>query len=145
VTCRSACVATSAYRQPLPRFPLTRSARCATGSKARMWYMHDGASAHSRRAARDVLSNTCHDRGIGTGGPTAWSPCSTSVLNPLNFYLWGHLNAAPVDKEEALHHCIVDACQTGRNYPGILARMWRSMMRRVEARIESHGGHLEHL
>jgi hypothetical protein len=41
--------------------------------------------------------------------------------------------AAPVDNEEALHHRIVDACQTIRNYPGIFGRMRRSMMRRVEA------------
>jgi hypothetical protein len=48
---------------------------------------------------------------------------------------------APIDNEEALHHRIVDACQTIRNCPGIFERMRRSMMRRVEACIESHGGH----
>jgi hypothetical protein len=53
--------------------------------------------------------------------------------------------AAPVDNEDALHHRIVDACQTIRNYPGIFERMRRSMLRRVEACIESHGGHFEHL
>jgi hypothetical protein len=53
--------------------------------------------------------------------------------------------AAPVDNEEALHHRIVDACQTIRNYPGIFERMRRPMMRCVEAFIESHGGHFEHL
>jgi hypothetical protein len=52
---------------------------------------------------------------------------------------------APADNEEALHHRIVDACQTIRNYPGIFERMRRSIMRRVEAWIESDGGHLEHL
>jgi hypothetical protein len=99
---------------------------------------------HSSRAVRDFLSNTCHDGGIGAGGPTAWISVSAPDLNPLDFYLWGHLNAAPVDNEEALHRRIVDACQTIRNYPGIFARMWRSMMRRVEGRIQSHGGHSEH-
>jgi hypothetical protein len=53
--------------------------------------------------------------------------------------------AAPDDNEEALHHRIVDASQTIRNYPGIFEWMRRSMMRRVEACIESHGGHFEHL
>jgi hypothetical protein len=47
----------------------------------------------------------------------------------------GHLKtllcAAPVDNEEALHHRIVDTCQTIRNYPGIFERMWRSMSRRA--------------
>jgi hypothetical protein len=83
------------------------------------------------RAVRDVLNNAYHDRWIGRGGPTAWPPLSTPDLNPSDFYLWGHLNtfvyATPVDNEEA-HH-IVDACQTVRNYPGIFARIRRSMMR----------------
>jgi hypothetical protein len=55
------------------------------------------------------------------------------------------VNAAPVDNEEALHHCIVDACQTIRNCPAIFGRMRRSVMRRVETCVESHGGHFEHL
>jgi hypothetical protein len=56
-------------------------------ARARMWYMHDGAPAHFSRAVRDVLSNTCHGRWIGTRGPTAWPPHSP-VLNPLRLYLW---------------------------------------------------------
>jgi hypothetical protein len=59
------------------------------------------------------------------------------------FFLWGHLKslayAAPVGNEEALHHRIVDVCQTIRNYRSIFERMRRSMMRRVEARIECNG------
>jgi hypothetical protein len=53
--------------------------------------------------------------------------------------------AAPVDNEEALHHRIVDACQTIHKYPSIFEPMLQSMMRCVEACIESHGGHFEEL
>jgi hypothetical protein len=78
---------------------------------------HDCAPAHLSRAVRGVLSNTYHDRCIGRGGPTAWPPRSPD-LNPLDFYLWGRLeilvHAAPVDNEEAPHHCILDACQNCR-------------------------------
>jgi hypothetical protein len=88
------------------------------------------------------------DRWMGSGGPTAWPPCSPD-LNPLEFYLSRHLKtlayAAPVDNEEAPHHRTVDACQTIRSYPGIFERMRRSMMRRVEACIESHEGYSQHL
>jgi hypothetical protein len=83
--------------------------------------MHDCASAHFSRTVRDVPDNSYHDRLIGGGGPTAWPPCSTPDLNPLDFYLWRHLKT------------LVDACQTIRNYPGIFERMRRSFMRRVEA------------
>jgi hypothetical protein len=95
---------------------------------------------------RDVISNTYRDRWTGRGGPTAWPPCSP-VLNPLDFYLVGRLTtlvyAAPAENEEA--HRTVDACQTIRNCSGIFEWVRRSMMRRVEACIESHGGHSEHL
>jgi hypothetical protein len=51
--------------------------------------------------------------------------------------------AAPVDNEETLQHRVVDARQTIRNCPGIFERMRRSMTRRVDACIESHGEHSE--
>jgi hypothetical protein len=106
-----------------------------------MWYMHHRALAHA-------LNNTYHDRWIGRGGPTAWPPRSTD-LNPLDFYLCGHLNtlvyAAPVDNEEALYHRTVYACQTTRTYPGIFGWMRRSMMRRVQAWTESLQGYFKRL
>jgi hypothetical protein len=81
---------------------------------------------------------------IMTDAPIAWPPRLPDV-DPLDFYLRGHLKilvyAAPVDNEET--HRTVDACQTIRNCPGIFEWMWRTMMRRVEACIESHGGHFE--
>jgi hypothetical protein len=84
--------------------------------------------AHFSRSMRGVLSNTYHDRWIGSGGPTAWPPRSAD-LNPLDFYLWRHLKsfvyAAPVENEEASQHCTVDAYQTIRCYPGIFERMRR--------------------
>jgi hypothetical protein len=72
-----------------------------------MWYMHDGTLAHFSHAVGDVLSNTYHDQWIGTRGPTAWPPC-LPFLNPLDFYLWGHLKVLVyADKNQT-----VDACQT---------------------------------
>jgi hypothetical protein len=52
---------------------------------------------------------------------------------------------APADNEQARHHRNVNVFQTIRNCLGIFERMRRSMMRRVEACIESRGGHFEHL
>jgi hypothetical protein len=50
-----------------------------------------------------------------------------------------------VDNQGALHHHVVDACKTVSDYPSIFEGMRQSMMRLVEACIESHGGHFEHL
>jgi hypothetical protein len=73
---------------------------------------------------------TSHDQWMGIGGTNAW-PSPSPALNPLDFYLWGHLNttvyAAPVYNEEA--RSIVGACQTICNYPGNFEWMQQSMMR----------------
>jgi hypothetical protein len=131
---RPAYLVTFAHRQPLPRYPLTCSARatgrCTTGSQ-RANMIQDGA-------VRDVPSSSYHDRWIGRAS-TEWPPRSPNFI----FYLWGQLKAlmyaAPVDNEEALHHRNVEACQTIRNYTGIFERMRRSMLRRVEESIDFPG------
>jgi hypothetical protein len=128
----------------LPKLPEDVSLTVRT----RVWYLHDGVPAHFRRAVRDILSNVYHDRWIGRGGPTAWPPRSPD-LNPLDFYPWEHIKslayAAPVDNEETLCHRIAHACETICNNPSFFEHMWRPMMRLVEACIQSHGGHFEHL
>jgi hypothetical protein len=87
---------------------------------------------------RDVLNSAYHDRWTSGERPTAWPP-RFPHLNPLHFYL------RVVDNEEALHHGIVDACWTIRNCSGIFEWMRRSMMWRIEACIQSHGGYFKHL
>jgi hypothetical protein len=76
--------------------------------RARMWYMRDGAPAHFSRAVREVLSNTCHDRCIGRGGPTAWPQRYTLA----RFEFWGFL---PVGTPKI--PCI---CSSWRQRRGIL-------------------------
>jgi hypothetical protein len=116
--------------------------------RAQVWYMHDGAPAHLSRAVLDVLNNIFHDRWIGRGGPTMCPP-RLPDLNPLEFYPWVQLRtpvyAAPVDSGKTLHHQTVNGCQNICKYPGIFEWMRWSMMGRVEARTESHGGHFEYL
>jgi hypothetical protein len=58
------------------------------------------------------------------------STMTTSNPNWCNSRGTNLVYADPVDNEE--EHRIVDACQTIRNYPGVIERMRRPMMRRVE-------------
>jgi hypothetical protein len=52
--------------------------------------------------------------------------------------------SAPADNEETLYRRFVDGCQIIPNYPVISERMLRSMVRLVEARIESYGRQFQH-
>jgi len=55
----------------------------------------------------------------------AWPPRSPD-LTPLDLFLWGHIKAliytSPVDSEEDLIACIVEAAATIRQQPGIFER-----------------------
>jgi hypothetical protein len=98
---RPTCFVTSTYRQPVQRFPLTRSAeasgRCTTGSQStnvvHAWWCSVLCEMFSV-----TLSWPMEDPLHGLHAPRP-----TPGLSPLDIYLWGHVNtlvyAAPVDKK----------------------------------------------
>ncbi|KAJ4428923.1 hypothetical protein ANN_25919 [Periplaneta americana] len=111
-------------------------------------FLHDGAPAHFSRTARRYLDRRFPDRCMGRGGPIAWPPRSPD-LNPLDFYLWGHLKSlvysSPVPDLESLRNRIVACSEDKRNTPGVWDRVRRSMRHRCEVCIQVGGGHFEHL
>jgi hypothetical protein len=111
-------------------------------------FIHDGAPAHFSLVARRYLNRKLPGRWIGRGGSIAWPPRSPD-LNPLDFYLRGHLKSlvysSPVDDAETLRNRILAGFQTIRNMPGIWDRLRVAMRRRAEACIQAAGGHMEHL
>lgn len=117
--------------------------------RTRMWFMHDGAPAHFSRVVRNLLNTSYRGRWIGRGGTVNWPPRSPD-LNPLDYYLWGHLKSVvyaaglPTTAGD-LTNRIENACATIRNTPGIFARVRQSMERRTAACIDVGGGHFEQL
>lgn len=113
-----------------------------------LWYMQDGAPPHFARIVRNHLNTTFGERWIGRGGPQPW-PARSPDLNPLDFYLWGHLKsvvyATPVPDVAELRERIINGCIQIRGMPGIFERVRQSMLRRVRSCIEMEGGHFEHL
>lgn len=76
-----------------------------------MWLQHDGAPAHFSRVAREFLDNAYPARWIGRAGPVPW-PARSPDLNPLDFYLWGHVKqivySRPIDNINDLRQRIED-------------------------------------
>ncbi|KAJ4426971.1 hypothetical protein ANN_26770 [Periplaneta americana] len=111
-------------------------------------FLHDGAPAHFSRTARRYLDRRFPDRWIDRCGPIAWPPRSP-YLNPLDFYLWGHLKSlvysSPVPDLESLRNRIVACSEDIRNTPGVWDRVRRSMRHRCEVCIQAGDGHFEHL
>ena len=82
--------------------------------------MQDGAPAHFSRVAREFLNNNYTNRWIGRRGPIAW-PARSPDLNPLDFYLWGHLKTIVYDTPmEVIRNRIIAACEKNTKYSGIV-------------------------
>lgn len=118
-------------------------------TRRHIWFMHDGAPAHFSIVARTHLNQIYPNRWIGRGveeGNEPWPPGSPDI-NPLDFYLWGHLKSivykTPVENPEVLRNRIIDAFEAIRNRPDILTRVRDSMQRRLDACILAEGGHFE--
>jgi hypothetical protein len=58
---------------------------CASG-----WLEHDGAPSYFSRQVREILDQQYPHRWIGRGGPLHWAARSPD-LNPVDFFLWGHV------------------------------------------------------
>lgn len=115
--------------------------------RAQMWFMHDGAPPHFSIIARDHLNNAYQNRWIGRGGPVSWPPRSPD-LNPLDFYLWGHIKqlvySRPIPNIDVLRQRIEEGFQTIKNNPRILPRVRRNLIKRLAACREANGNNFEH-
>jgi len=115
-----------------------------------MWFMHDGAPPHFSVAVRNYLNQQYPNKWIGRGNdaPVNWPPRSPD-LNPLDYFLWGHLKSVvyktPVDQEEQLWQRIQDAANALRADEEILQRVHFNFLRRVNHCMRVNGGHFEHL
>jgi hypothetical protein len=98
-----------------------------------MWYMHDVAPAHFSIQECNHLNNAYPGRRIGRCNPVVW-PAQSPDLNPLDFFVWGHLKTlvyeTTVEKEADLLPRIQDACDDIRHIHCIFERTSESMMRR---------------
>jgi hypothetical protein len=93
------------------------------------------------------LDNQYPQRWIGRGGPHHW-PARSSDLNPLDFFLWGHLKSLiyrrPINSETDLGVRIQEAFVSVTEEM-ITNATTRSLLRRAQLCIQMNGGHFEHL
>lgn len=112
-----------------------------------MWFQHDGAPPHNALRVRNLLDRRYPGRWIGRGGPVAWPPRSPD-LNPLDFFLWGHLkgkvyNGVDINSPEELQRRIAAALRTVT--PDMVERAVSSLIRRAQLCIQMEGGHFQQL
>jgi hypothetical protein len=94
--------------------------------------MHGGVPAHFSIQLCSHLNDAYPGRWIGRGSPVAW-PARSPDLNPLDFFVWGHLKTlvykTTVETEADLLPRIQAACDNIQHTPGIFKRTRQSMLR----------------
>lgn len=107
-------------------------------------YMHDGAPPHFRGIVRDHLNQVYANRWIGRGGPLAW-PARSPDLNPLDYFLWGHIKCIVYRGSMLVRNDALGAIQDAfRSVPAdMLRRATNTIQRRLEECHRRGGGYIE--
>jgi hypothetical protein len=109
-------------------------------------FQHDGAPAHFSNEVTRFLNDQFPAGWIGRGGPINW-PARSPDLNPLDFYLWGHLKAMVyterVNTIDELKDRILNCALLVT--PRILRRVQQNFVKRMGKCIAEGGNHIEHL
>jgi hypothetical protein len=84
-----------------------------------VWSMHDGAPPHFLGTLRQHLIQTFGEHWIGRGSPVNW-PARSPDLNPLDFWLRGHLKtlmySASISDLEVWQQRVENGCQETTNF-----------------------------
>jgi hypothetical protein len=88
-----------------------------------MWFMHDGALTHFLLTVRRHLNLTFDEQWRGRGDPVNW-PAQSFHLNPVEFWLWGHLMplvcSTSINDLEVLQQRVENSRREIRVKPGVL-------------------------
>uniref|UniRef100_A0A1B6JM23 Tc1-like transposase DDE domain-containing protein n=1 Tax=Homalodisca liturata TaxID=320908 RepID=A0A1B6JM23_9HEMI len=109
-------------------------------------FQQDGAPPHYDVNVRGYLNVHFREKWIGRRGAIEW-PARSPDLNPLDFFLWGHLKSViyctPVACVEDLRNRITEACR--KVTPEILTRVRSEFVNRLYYCQEVTGNQYEHL
>ncbi|GFV26198.1 transposable element Tc3 transposase [Trichonephila clavipes] len=104
-----------------------------------LWFQQDGATCHTARATIDLLKDTFGDRLISRFGPVNWPPRSCD-LTPLDYFLWGYVNA---DKPQTLDHLEDNIRHVIANIrPQMLEKVIENWTSRLDYIRASRGSHM---
>lgn len=111
---------------------------------ANIWLQQDGAPPHYALNVRNFLNETFTNRWIGRRGFIEWPPRSPD-LNPLDFFLWGHLKSVVYTRRphnlDELQQRIIEGMQLIREET--LANVIQEFVHRLAYCQEVNGNHFE--
>lgn len=112
----------------------------------RLWWIQDGAPAHTARIVRRRLTEVFGERVIGLGHTIAW-PARSPDLTPCDFFLWGYMKQkvfkTPPENLDDLRGRIEREFENLRRHPEIVRNAIRAMQAKATKCIDKNGHHVE--
>lgn len=116
-------------------------------NEANLIWQQDGAPVHNIAAVREFLNDN-YGTWIGRGGTISW-PARSPDLNPLDFFLWGHLKQVIYEMGgnslEELKNKIRTEVENLNSNPALITSVQTNFARRLAVCIANNGGHFEQL
>lgn len=111
-----------------------------------VWFQQDGATPHTAVKVLDWLKETFDNKFISFKSDRVWPPHSPD-LNPLDFFLWGHLKDNVYNpKPETLDQLKSAIRREIRKItPVMCANVIDNFRRRLDVVQAQNGRHIEHL
>ena len=112
----------------------------------RIWFMQDGATCHCTGRVLSWLGTKFNDRIISRRTPIPWPPQSPD-LNPLDFWLWGHLGKIVHGANPRSIGELMQTVEDARNTitPDNIEESLRNLTKRLQSCVAQNGGHFQHL
>ena len=108
------------------------------------FYQQDGAPPHCTRQYLYFVFETFSNRVISRRTETPWPACSPD-LSPLEYWLWGELQATVIEKSPESLQEVIDVVNEGAASMerSKIIRATKNFRRRVELCRKKKGGHFE--
>lgn len=142
---RTQTVSAERYRRVFEQFLEVMQRRCAD-NYATQWYQQDGATPHTARATIQLIKESFGERVISRNTPHPW-PANSPDLNPLDFFLWGHLKAEVYKGKPETLSQLKRAVTTAVRALSVntCRQAVENLRRRAEVCVARNGRHLEHV
>lgn len=112
------------------------------------WFQQDGAPAHCSDYSIELLRVYFDDRLISRKAEFQW-PAHSPDLNPLDFFLWGHVEAIVLKRNPKttrhLQRIVQEEIEKVNCNLPLLSKVIDNFQKRIDACIEQDGGHFADL
>ena len=114
----------------------------------RLWFMQDGATAHTSNCVMSFLREKFGNRIISRFAERNW-PARSPDMNPLDFWLWGHVESIVIQRKpgsiDELKMIVESIIEDLNENPSLIDKVTANVSKRAKACVDCNGSIFEHV